>query len=214
MSRKQQDGDKKKAVQGGVIIAKRVYSSYASTRCLGTPRPFGVNERFSFSSALVEAELTLGRRIGVFACGTVPDTEARRSPPALLGVPGTGVRVLVDFPRADWALVGADGVADIEGRGVLAPCGAGVPEGLLAVLVPAFVRMLLFKAVRLARGAPEGVPANFRSEPSLDTSERAEGGRGATVGVENADDSRRLETFGVGAGVVPPVPRTPRRRFT
>lgn len=163
---------------------------------------------------LVEVEPTLGRRIGVFACDTVSDSEARRSPPAFDGVPETGVRVFVVFPSAEYALTGALGVADVGGRGTLPPVAAVFPEGLLTEVPVAFARILLFKAVRLARGAPEGVPASFRSEPSLDTSDRAEGGRGAMVGVENAEDSRRLETFGVGAGVVPPVPRTPRRRFT
>lgn len=129
-------------------------------------------------------------------------------------MPDTDGRVLEDLPNADCTLTGGGvGVAGIDNRDALGGGGPMLPDALLVIEPVAFERMLLFKALILARGAPEGVPVTFRSEPSLDTSERAEGGRGAVDGVAKADDSRREGGFDEEAGVAVEL-RTPRRRFT
>lgn len=199
----------RKAVQNR--DAARRCSAYAGNAdLLGVLKALGVELMFSFSSVLIEFEETLAR-LGVLICESEPVTDALRSPPIVDGVPGIEERELTDFPSADCALTGGVGVAEIEGRDTFEAGGPiGVLEVLLPVVLPRLARVLLFKAVRLGRGVMEGVPVVFRSEPSLDTSERDDDGRG----VEGTEGSRQLEGFGVGILIDPPVPRTPWRRLT
>lgn len=206
------DHDERGNAYGGVYHVHAGRAGNASL--LGVLSAVGVKLRFSFSSALAEVEPTLGRRNGVLAGteGAVPildtlDTEARRIPD---GVPDMEGRELEDLPSADCTLTGGVGVVD--SRDAL---GGGGPILLEVLLVGPVTleRMLLFKALILARGPPEGVPVSFRSEPSLDTSERDEGGRGVVDGVVKVEDARRQRGFEVEAGVAVEL-RTPRRRFT
>lgn len=168
-------------------------------------------ETFSFSSSSLGAELTLIRRLVTFDWDSTLELDARRRPE---GVPGTAGRVVEDRPSADSALgaVGV-GVPEIDDRDIFEAGGPMLPTALPAADDAALTRTLLFNAPILARGAPEGVSASLRSDPSLEMSDRAEGGR-TEEGVEKAVDSRRLATLEGCAGVAPPVPRTPCLRLT
>lgn len=139
----------------------------------------GVALRFSFSStSLGTLELMLIRRAATDVLG-VDSTELVET--RLDATPTPGL-VVADFP-SDAREV--DAARDVRGGVGVASDGRAVPFGAGGPIFPmTLARTLLLRALRLARGAIEGVSDSL---PSLETSDIEEGGRDAVEGVPIID---------------------------
>lgn len=172
---------------------------------------------FSFSSS----SNRLGAGLGLIACrsGLFLDCVCSRDDTRRCGsdAPGCPDGFAAVDRESDETLGVGVGVPAIDVRGFEAGGGPMEPsirfedDALTAVTVP-LVRTLLPRAAILAE---MGVSIDsLRSFPTvLPVSESTEEGRD-TEGVLKMAESRRGATREAGAGVLPPVPRTPILRFT
>ena len=146
-----------------------------------------------------------GREIFVFIDTGVCSIDEIRRCGAVAAAPGL---IVVDF-ESDETLDTGVGVA-IDGRFTT---GGGPIEPSTRFVIPAtgvapFTRPLLPSAGALMAETGVSTVDSLRDLlVVLLTSDKTDDGRSCTVGVPKTDESRR--TIFVGAGVLPPVPRTP-----